>query len=228
MRFTSTLLFLLYLHRKEHLMRHYLPMAFAISILAGPGFAGGLSDPVIPAPLPAPPPIVQPNDWYIGLQVGPATGDVTPEIPDTAFPETEADGNFYGVHAGVQRSFGTFQAGVEIDYNTASDALGSDDNASEADFDTLAHLKLRAGAHLGRAFLYGTAGLAYASGTIESFGVATDVSDTAPFYGLGADVMVSESISIGGEVLVHDFEDMDDTGFDVEFTTAMLRVSYHF
>jgi outer membrane immunogenic protein len=209
-------------------MNHHLPMALAMSLFAVPGFAGGLSDPIIPAPIPAPPPIVQPNDWYIGLQVGPARGDLTPEIPDTAFPETEADGNFYGVHAGVQRSFGAITAGLEIDYNTASDALGADDNVVEADFDTLAHLKVRAGANFGPAFIYGTAGLAYASGVIESFGIPVDVSDTAPFYGIGTDVMVSESISIGAEVLVHDFEDMDDTGVDVDFTTAMLRVSYHF
>lgn len=209
-------------------MRHCFPTALAISLFAGPMFAGGLSDPVIPAPIPAPPPIVQPNDWYIGLQVGPATGDITPEIPDTAFPETEAEGNFYGVHAGVQRSFGAITAGIEIDYNTASDALGSDDNVNEADLETLAHLKLRAGANFGPAFIYGTAGLAYASGTIESIFPAVDVSDTAPFYGIGTDVMVSESISIGAEVLVHDFENIDDSGFDVEFTTAMLRVSYHF
>lgn len=40
--------------------------------------------------------------------------------------------------------------------------------------------------------------------------------------------MLFDQFSVGAEVLVHEFEDMDDTGVDVEFTTAMLRVSYHF
>lgn len=206
-------------------MKHQISMAVAIGLLAGPGFAGGLSDPIIPTP---PPPVVIPLDWYVGLQVGPASGDLVPEVPDTAFPETSAEGLFYGVHAGVQRSFGAFKAGVELDYNTTSDPLESDDNIVSMDFDTLAHLKLRAGGDLGPAFVYGTAGLAYASGTIQPIGAPIDVSDTAPFFGIGADVMVSERFSVGGEVLVHNFEDMDDSGVDVEFTTAMLRVSYHF
>jgi outer membrane immunogenic protein len=208
-------------------MRHFLPMTLAISLFAVPGFAGGLSDPIIPA-APPPVPVVVPLDWYVGLQAGIGSGDVTPENPNTAFAETDMEGPFYGVHAGVQRSFGAFTAGIELDYNTSNVDLEDSGTATVIEMDTLAHLKLRAGANFGPAFVYGTAGLAYASVVIEPIGLPLDLSDTAPFYGLGADVMVTQSISVGGEVLVHNFEDMDDSGVDVEFTTAMLRVSYHF
>jgi opacity protein-like surface antigen len=214
-------------HEKEHIMRHYFSMALAISLFAGPSFAGGLSDPIIPAPLP-PAPVVVPLDWYVGLQAGIGSGDVTPEFADTAFPNTTMEGPFYGAHAGVQRSFGTFMAGVELDYNTSTVDLEDSGTEVVIEVDTLAHLKLRAGANLGPAFVYGTAGLAYVSMAIEPIGIPLDVSDTAPFYGVGADVMVTESISVGGEFLVHSFEDIDESGVDVEFNTAMLRVSYHF
>lgn len=208
-------------------MKHHYCLALAISLCAGSSFAGGLSDPVIPAPLP-PVPVVVPLDWYVGLQAGIGSGDVIPEVADTAFPETTMEGPFYGVHAGVQRSFGSFMAGIEIDYNTTSVDLEDSGTDVVIELDTLAHLKLRAGASVGSAFVYGTAGLAYAEMMIAPIGVPLDLSDTAPFYGVGADVMVTESISVGGEVLVHNFEDMDDSGVDVDFTTAMLRVSYHF
>lgn len=208
-------------------MKRHIPIFLTSCLLANAGFAGGLSDPIIPAPLP-PVPVVVPLDWYVGLQAGIGSGDVTPEVPDTAFPEVAMEGPFYGVHAGVQRSFGAFTAGIEVDYNTSTVDLEDSGTDVVIEIDTLVHLKLRAGANLGPAFVYGTAGMAYADMVIEPIGLPLELSDTAPFYGLGADVMVTESISVGGEVLVHNFEDMDDSGVDVEFTTAMLRVSYHF
>ena len=77
--------------------------------------------------------------------------------------------------------------------------------------------------------LYGTAGLAYAELAVDPDNAAAfEAADTAGFVGFGADMMVTEDISIGGEVLLHDFEDFDSMGFDMNLTTAMLRVSYHF
>ncbi|WP_341368229.1 outer membrane beta-barrel protein [Yoonia sp. BS5-3] len=208
-------------------MKRHLSTSILITIFANPVLAGGLSDPIIPPP-PLPAPATVPFDWYVGLQAGPAAGDLIPELPDTAFPETSVEGAFYGLHGGVQRSFGAITAGVEIDYNTASSALEDEDNLVSAEIDTLAHLKIRAGGNLGSALIYGVAGLAYASGEIQPIGAPVEVADTAPFYGIGTDIMLSESISVGAEVLLHEFENVDDSAVDVEFTTAMLRVSYHF
>jgi hypothetical protein len=212
---------------RKNIMKHHYSLAVAISLLACPGFAGGLSDPIIPVPV-APPPAAIPLDWYVGLQAGIGSGDVTPELPDTAFPESAMEGPFYGVHAGVQREFGPLTFGIEVDYNTSSVDLEDSGNDTVIEVDTLAHLKLRAGTNVGPAFVYGTAGIAYVEMTIVPIAPPLDVSDTAPFFGIGADMMVTESISIGGEFLAHSFEDIDDTDVDVEFNTAMLRLSFHF
>ncbi|WP_341368850.1 porin family protein [Yoonia sp. BS5-3] len=190
--------------------------------------AGGLSEPIIPVLQAVPPAIVPPNDWYVGAQVGAISADLPFIIVEGPLGTEEASGTLYGLHAGVQRAFGAMKAGVELDYNTTSDVLEADESGATLDLETLMHLKLRAGADVGPAFLYGTAGLAYASGEAETAGFTYELSDTAPFFGIGADVMVSQNISVGGEVLMHQFDDVDDTGLDIEFTTAMLRVSYHF
>jgi opacity protein-like surface antigen len=192
--------------------------------------AGGLADPIIPVPVAPPVPASIPVDWYAGIQIGAVNGSFDPGEAQTAFRETDASGQLYGVHAGVQRDFGAITAGIEVDYNFGEFANEEIAGANTADsfIDELAHLKLRAGTKIGGAFVYGTGGIAYAAGQIENLGPVVDVSDTAAFYGLGADMMVSDSISIGGEVLVHDFENMDETDVDVAFTTAQLRMSYHF
>ena len=211
-------------------MKFHTPVVLASCLFASQSFAGGLADPIIPIAPPPPPPVVVPLDWYVGLQAGIVSGDVAPpEVLGATFDDIAFEGPVFGVHAGVQRSFGAFTLGGEIDWNTTDGDLEDSGTDSVIEMDTLAHLKLRAGTTIGSAFVYGTAGLAYTSMTIDpTFAAAIDVSDTAPFFGLGADVMVSQSISVGGEVLVHSFEDIDDSGYDVDFNTAMLRVSYHF
>ncbi|MDO6590269.1 hypothetical protein DS901_11805 [Loktanella sp. D2R18] len=208
-------------------MKIFIPVLLASSLVAQSAFAGGLSDPIIPVAPPAPP-VVVPLDWYAGVQAGNLSGDLANEFVTTNTPSFDVNGPIYGVHAGVQRAFGGMTLGAEIDYNTSGRDIADDEEFVETELSTLAHLKLRAGANIGNAFVYGTAGLAYADMSITAFGLTTDMADTAPFYGVGADMMVSESISIGAEYLIHSFEDMDDTGYDVEFNTAMVRASYHF
>lgn len=203
-------------------------IAFVAISSATAGISGGLSEPLVPVLKAVPPAIVQPNDWYIGAQVGAISADIPVIIVEAPLSSEEGDGTLYGGHAGVQRAFGSVTAGIELDYNTASDVLETDDSGATLDLETLVHLKLRAGSTFGPAFIYGTAGLAHASGEMDTGALTVDVSETAPFVGLGADVMVSDSISVGGEFLVHQFEDVDGTGLDLDFSTAMLRVSYHF
>jgi opacity protein-like surface antigen len=205
-------------------------IASALCLYATTAVSGGLSDPIIPVAPPAPLPVSIPLDWYAGVQLGVASGTIDAGSGLTAFPDTDASGQFYGLHAGVQRNFGAITAGIEVDYNAGELAIDTPPVGAAADsvIEELAHLKLRAGTNVGSALVYGTAGLAYASGHVQPVGPVVDVSDTAAFYGLGAEMMVSDRISVGGEVLVHDFEDMDDSSVDVAFTTAQLRVSYHF
>ena len=208
-------------------MKRHFSLALAMSMCASVSFAGGLADPIIPAPVPAPAPI--PLDFYVGWQAGILSGDVTPPSIDTANPAVDIEGPIYGVHAGVQRSFGSWMGGIELDYNTTNVDLEDSGTDAVVEMDTLAHLKLRAGTNAGPAFIYGTAGIAYTEMMIDPVaGAALNVSDTAPYFGIGTDVMINQSFSVGAEVLKHNFEDIDDSGYDVDFVTAMLRASFHF
>lgn len=209
-------------------MKNHFSFALCATLLSSPVFAGGLSDPVVPVLPPPPPAPAIPLDWYVGLQAGIVSGDIETELTAAPAPEIDFEGPIYGVHAGVQRDFGPLTLGIELDYNTTNVDLEDSGTDVVIEMDTLAHLKLRAGTDVGPALVYGTAGLAYAEVLIENLGPTQDLADTAPFFGVGADIMVNQSISVGGEFLVHSFEDMEDSGTDVDFNTAMVRVSFHF
>lgn len=204
--------------------------AALMAVCAGQLSAGGLSDPIIPVPI-APPPIVSQNDWYIGVQVGPGFGELSYDEEDISL-DGDADGIFYGVHVGVQRRFGTFTAGVELDYNAGNFQSEIEETAGgltgDVEITTLAHLKARLGTDYGRAFVYGTAGLAYVEGSSEVPALVADFSGTGGFAGFGSDFRLNDRFSVGGEVLFHDFEDIDDSMYSAQITTAQLRLSYHF
>ena len=199
-------------------------------VCSGQVSAGGLSDPIIPVPI-APPPIVSKNDWYIGLQVGPGFGELRYDQEDISL-NGDADGVFYGVHAGVQRRFGTLTAGLELDYNTGNFQAEVAETAGgltgDVEITTLAHLKARLGTHYGRAFVYGTAGMAYDEGSSDVPVLLADINGTGAIVGFGSDFWLSGRFSVGGEVLFHDFENIDDSMYSARITTTHLRLSYHF
>ena len=207
----------------------YLGVALLV-VCAGQVSAGGLSDPIIPVPI-APPPIVSQNDWYVGAQVGPGFGELRYDEEDISL-DGDADGVFFGVHAGVQRRFGTLTAGVELDYNTGNFQSEVEETAGgltgDVEITTLAHLKARLGTNYGRAFVYGTAGLAYVEGSSDVPALMADFSGTGGFAGLGTDFRLNDRFSVGGEVLFHDFENIDDSMYSAQITTTQLRLSYHF
>jgi hypothetical protein len=61
----------------------------ALCLCATTGFAGGLSDPIIPVAPPAPVPVSVPLDWYAGIQLGAANGSFDPGEAQTTFRETD-------------------------------------------------------------------------------------------------------------------------------------------
>ncbi len=166
-----------------------------------------------PAPIPAPLP-----DWggaYIGGQLGYGQS----ELPlDTG--EVDGDGIIGGIHAGYLWDFGTLVAGVEGNYDLA--AIEFDDDSGE--IDDVARLKLRVGADLGDALLYATAGAAYASASVGG----ADLSDDGIFGGIGLDYRITDAVTVGAELLRHDFSDFDGSGLDVEVDTLQARASLHF
>lgn len=192
---------------------------FGASAIA-PAFAGGLGD-VAPEPevlaYAAPAPANTGGDWtggYVGAQLG--YGD-----SDSNGAGLDGNGAIGGVHAGYLQDFGQFVAGAELNYDVTNINLGS--GAGDT-LDSVARVKLIAGADLGRSLVYGTIGAAYAEATL---GGAT-LKDNGRFAGLGVAYNLSDQWSVGGEYLYHKFDNFDASGVDFDVQTLQAKVSYNF
>ncbi len=191
-----------------------------ISALATPVFAGGPTEPV-PEPVIAPAPVAAPvstgGEWggaYVGAQLG--YGDV-----GSNGAGLDGDGVLGGIFGGYRYDFGKAVVGGELDYDTTGIDLGA---TAGNELDSVARLKLMAGADLGRTLVYGTAGYAYAEASVGG----ASLSDSGWFAGLGADYALTDQWRVGGEVLTHQFNNFDGSGVDLDVTTVKARVSFAF
>ncbi len=150
--------------------------------------------------------------FYGGAQLG---------FSDIEADARNADGDdaFGGVHVGYNHDLGDYIIGGEIDYTFGDIELGNNAGTLES----TARLKLRGGFDLGQSFVYATAGYAYADG---DFGGRSADGD-GYFVGFGAEYLLSDKISVGGEILYNEFDDFGGAG-DLEATTVAARVSYRF
>lgn len=202
-------------------MKKIAVLAFATLSAPIAAFAGGPVAPVADAYVEAPAPVMAaPTDgewggFYAGAQLG--WGNVTSN-------GAGLDGNdvLGGLHAGYRYDLGRAVLGGEIDYNFANIELG--EGLGDTSLDSVARLKLMAGADLGRALVYVTAGGAYADGSLAG----SSASGDGYFAGIGMDYQLNETMNLGGEILGHRFDDFDGTGVDVEAVTAQVKVAYRF
>jgi opacity protein-like surface antigen len=213
------------LHKEETKMMNTLKLvrtgmiAAPLALAAGMASAGGLSEPietVTPTPVPVVAPVMQKGDWtgfYAGGQIG--YGSVESDVVTD-----DIEGATYGVHAGYLHDFGSWVVGAELDI----DGADAESSTYNVEIDSIARAKLRVGYDAGKWLPYVTAGVAQADVNFAG----TDLSDTGSFAGLGAEYRVTDSIRVGGEVLQHQFDDFDGTGFDFDSTTAAARVSFQF
>ena len=229
----------------------FITLTAAGALIAGAATAGGVNPaPVDPAPVMATPaPVMSGNDWtggYAGASLGyglvDQDGIAGLEDDDTEFFgddditfDVDGDGAIGGVFAGYQYDFGNFVLGGELDLNAANLDFDDDsfsdffdendiDEDSAVSIDQIHRLKLRAGYDMGNTLVYGVAGAAYAEA--EVFG--EDYNDTGYLLGAGVDYKIRPNVTVGGEVLYHNFDDFDDTGVDLEATTLQARVAYQF
>ncbi|MEJ8562179.1 outer membrane beta-barrel protein [Yoonia sp. GPGPB17] len=164
------------------------------------------------AALAATPATVFAQDWtgpYAGFQIGGSDIDV-----DGA-PLT-GDGPSYGVFAGYNIQAGNLVYGGEFDYDTTEYDVDGD-----AEVDSTTRLKGRMGSEVGGGLLYGAAGLVWA--TSPELG-----DDDGYFFGAGYDLPVSSNMTIGAEVLQHEFEEYNGGALDVSVTTFKARVAFNF
>ncbi|MGR3795044.1 outer membrane protein [Vannielia sp. SX4] len=186
------------------------------ALLALPAFAGNLDPVIVETPVAAPAPVYDAGrDWsggYVGLSFGTGSGEI-----DSAAGSTDFDVNDnYGLYGGYLWDNGSLVYGGELAYSSLS--IGTD--AGDADADEWM-LKGRLGYDAGNFLPYATAG--YSNLTVEG--------DSGDGYVLGAglEYAATESISVRGEYLNHQFNDFGDTdGLDVSHDTFSIGVSYNF
>jgi opacity protein-like surface antigen len=190
-------------------------MAGALAVISMPALAGGMAEPApAPAVVPAAPAPMPGMDWsgpYGGLQL--EYGDV-----DTSGGNS-GDGMLGGIFAGYRYDFGTFVVGAELDHNAADI-----DVAGVGTLDRVSRLGVEAGFDAGPALIYGTAG-----GAIANLDTGTgDLDDNGYFYGVGMDYAVTDQITVGAELLQHEFDDFDGGGTDVSATTFGINAAFRF
>ena len=204
--------------------------ALPLVVAGGMATAGGLADPVVtpaPAPVAAPVVIASGSDWtgfYAGAQLG--YGQLDSDTLDTL--DVEVDGATFGAHVGYLADFGSWVLGGELQLD-GTNIESSDDAVLNAEIDTVTRGLLRLGYDGGDFLPYITGGIAQArvSGD-DPAGAPLDGDDTGSVFGLGAEYRVSPTIRVGAEVLRHQFDDFNDSGIDLEATTAAARVSFQF
>ncbi|MEY8881519.1 outer membrane protein [Donghicola sp. XS_ASV15] len=187
-----------------------------IALSAAPVLAGSLTPPPTePAPVVVSEPVAVDGNWtgfYGGIQAG--GGKVT---TDEGAVDLDGNGGLGGVHLGYDYDFGKYVLGAGVEYDAGNIEL--DDNADA--LQDVTRLKLKAGYDMGQGLPYLTAGAAAAN--FEEAGY-----NEGGFVGLGYEHKVTDSVTVGGEVLRHRFIDMDDTNMDADATTAQVRMSYRF
>ncbi|ABD54872.1 outer membrane protein [Jannaschia sp. CCS1] len=207
-------------------MRHAV-FTGALAVLLTPmaAFAGGY---VAPEPVAAAPVVAAPApvtyDWsgfYGGVQL--EYGDVT---ADTAAGVEAAtgDGALYGLFGGYRYDLGNVVVGAELDLNLADIDLDDPTGATIGSLDSVHRLGAEVGYDAGPALLYGTVGVAQATATLG----AADLQDNGYFYGAGIDYLVTDQITVGAEVLQHEFDDFDGTGLDISATTFGINAAFRF
>ena len=156
-------------------------------------------------------------DWtggYVGLQY---------DIVDAeAVIGGALDGDAFGLFVGYRHDFGPVVLGIELDYMVGSLTAAP---GTSFDMDSLVRLGIEAGYDLGPALVYGTVGHAQME---LSFG-PTQLDFGGLFYGIGIDYAVSERVTLGAELLRHDFNDINGIpGNDLDATTFGINVAYRF
>lgn len=186
-----------------------------IALAAAPALAGGVAEPA-PAPVTiAPAPTVSSTDWTgpsVGIQLG--YGDVS-----TSGAATLSGNDYlYGLRAYYDFDLGDYVVGGGLQYDNTDIDLGGGTVV-----DSVTRLGGRAGIDLGQNWVYGTAGWALAETSNPAVG-----DSNGWFAGLGYEVFVASNVTLGAEVLYHDFSDFDLSGLEAEATTAAVSVNFRF
>lgn len=231
-------------------MKYLLSAASASALMAGTAFAGNIEPtPVEPVIVAAPMPVYQSPSWtgfYVGGEMGYAdlgvSGNGVYYQNDSDFfnnNNSVGDGFIGGLTIGYDYDLGTWVIGAAADYDWTDIDVDSNrvylegplgDQNFNTKLESIWRLKARGGYKIGNGLLYATAG--YAQADTKDFGSADGW-----FIGAGYDYLITEQISLGGELLYHEFDNfssgLNDAGYrvndlDLDATTIQVRATWRF
>ncbi|RMA43634.1 outer membrane protein [Rhodophyticola porphyridii] len=191
-----------------------LALSTAMLALAAPALASGPVQTTTPPPVTIVPPAPA-YDWT-GPSVGLQFGQIDVETSGVA--ALSGDDMLIGIRAYYDYDFGDFIVGGGLQYDTTDVDLGGVTNV-----DSVLRVGARAGIDLNRNWIYATAGWA----RVETSAAAVGDSD-GYFAGLGYEIFLSQNVTLGAEVLYHEFDDFDLGGLEAEATTAALSLNFRF
>ena len=183
---------------------------------AGPALAGGAALPAPPTPVVLDPvPVMPMGTDFTGLSVGLQLGyaDLS-----TTGPVLDGDDVLLGLRAYYDYDLGDFILGGGLQYDTTSLDIGG-----VATLDSITRLALRGGVDLTDDWLYGTAGWAQARTSGGGVG-----DSNGWFAGVGYERLLGDAMSLGAELLYHEFGDFDLVGLEAQATTAAVSVNFRF
>ncbi|WGH78240.1 outer membrane protein [Jannaschia ovalis] len=229
-----------------------LATAALLTTTALPVMAAGI-EPVVVETAPAAPIVVAPIYSWSGAYVGGGlsflnanvdaaradfdgdTDDTSLDADDTAtlasLNALDGDGPTFGLRAGYDYAFANgFVLGGRLDYDFADIDLGTatifdDGSATSTDvavtIENVLRVGLRGGFAFGPNLVYGIGG--YTRADTDTIG-----DGDGYFAGIGGERFVTQNITVGAEVLYHEFDDFDVPGVEVDATTIGLNVNYRF
>ena len=184
----------------------------AIAALSATCALAGNFTPPPPAPAPSQPRLVDWTGFYVGAQAG--FIDI-----DSNAVGVEGDGGIVGLTAGYDHDVGRGVVGVALDYDVMDVTL-----TPGVDAESVFRAKLRSGVKTGST----GSGLVYVTGgyaEVDTTGLGTQ---DGSFLGMGYEHLVSDGFSVGGEVLFHDFSNVNNTTLDVDARTFQIRGAFRF
>lgn len=164
-------------------MKKMMLAAAAVLAVSGPAFAGDL--PVRrQTPYYAPPPAQQLFNWtgfYVGGNAGWGWGSALSADPS---------GYLVGLQAGYNFQLASnILAGIETDI--AISGIDGSSGGNTVSLDYLGTVRGRVGTTMDRFYLYGTAGLTYGRGEVESGGLSNRQTHIGWTAGLGVEAMIA-------------------------------------
>ncbi|MCB6176661.1 porin family protein [Rhodobacter sp. Har01] len=158
---------------------------------------------------------------YVGLQAGIGNGS-----QDYGGGTTyDIEGNGYGVFGGYMMATGAWAYGVELSYaKTDYSEVDGTDEFPDYNFNHTFDVKMRGGYAVNQALIYGVLGYGWSE---WEEGDPTDTYDVdGLLVGLGADMIVSDSVFLGAEILQRGMD--GDYPFEADVTTFGLRLGMTF